>query len=125
MRQLAILLPLLVLLGACDLSKDDRDTVTSPAPDPTVLVALTLRSLGDGHTVEAIVSPYGGSAPYLLSVSWGDGAVDSAQGADLRVSHAYEGCSGPDDTGWPVTATVTEIDSRESATATGTAQPCL
>jgi len=121
------LLPIVILalLAGCDWSRDSADTVTSPAPDPTVLVALSLRSLGDGHTVEATVTPYGGQAPYLLSVSWGDGAVDTAQGADLRASHVYEACSGPDDAGWPVTATVTEIDSRESATATGTAQPCL
>ena len=105
---------------------EEGDTILPPDPR-TPLVVLSLHSLGDGHSVEALVTVYGGTAPYLVGLSWGDGYAETLQGTSLRSVHEYATCGlqGNAAVGWPVEATATDVDGRRSATATGTATPCL
>lgn len=125
MKSLGVLLLLLLTLGACTRT-EEGDTILPPDPR-TPMVVLSLRSLGDGATVEATLTVYGGTAPYTGAVNWGDGASTSFQGTSLRGVHEYASCSasGNPAVGWAVEATATDIDGRRSATATGTATPCL
>lgn len=124
---LPILLAALALgLSSCDLSKSEEDTTLPPSVQ-TPLVVPSVRSLGDGASVELLVTVYGGAPPYVTTVLWGDGAAETLQGVTASAVHVYSACgvNGEPTSGWTGTAQATDIDDRQSAAANFRATPCL
>lgn len=124
---IAIVLAATLALVGCDLSKSQEDTFIPPGTS-TPLVVPSVRSLGDGASIALTVTVYGGQAPYLGLVAWGDGSSTSIQGATFpELVHVYEHCGvdGGSATGWLGTVQATDIDGRSSAAADFKATPCL
>ena len=115
-----------LVLQSCDLSKSEEDTILPPSVQ-TPLVVPSVRSLGDGASVELLVTVYGGAPPYVTTVLWGDGASETLQGVTASAVHVYSACGvdGSPTTGWTGTAQSTDVDGRQSAAANFRATPCL
>jgi len=124
MKRIPLILWALALLAfavACDLSDEDS-SVTNPGIPPALLVQVSARAVGDGSHVAISSTTYGGQAPYLYSLTTGDGGRYEVEGATLDITHAYASCGDLD--GWPVHVTVTELASRAQAADDTQAMPC-
>ena len=86
------------------------------------MVRLWGGGVGEGWHVAISSTAYGGQAPYLYSLTTGDGGRYEVEGATLDITHAYASCGDLD--GWPVHVTVTELASRAQAADDTQAMPC-